>query len=106
MNTTLTSNPSIDAFDLRQALALRPAADRIIARLRAGDRDPALFAEARGLLDAEQRIASAGEAALAAFGHADTQPHRADSPIYDVVQALGTGQLGFEVDLAEGRVTS
>jgi len=44
---TAPTNPSIEAFDLRPALELRADADRIIARLRAGDRHPELFVEGR-----------------------------------------------------------
>lgn len=99
---TTTTNPSIDAFDLRPALELRADADRIIARLRAGDRDPALFAEGRALLEAEYRIAGECKAAMAVFGHDDAQPHVTDHPAWEVVSAIGTGQLGYEIDHAEG----
>lgn len=103
MTTKTVANPSTDALDLRPALELRTESAQLIARMQAGESGPELIARAEALLGRESDLVEAAEAALVAFGDADSQPAVVDQPVYDVVNALATGQLSAWLEWLSNR---
>lgn len=83
----------LDALDLRPILALQPEARALMARVTAGD--VTAIAPAEALLTAEREMVEAVKAAVTAFAE---DSMLLDDAVWVVVNALGTGDLGAELD--------
>lgn len=86
------------ALDLAPLVQLRQPAAALVERLQAGDRSATI--EARALLDAEAERCTAARATLVALGVDD---ERVLDDLAEVVNTIGTGQLGYWLDVVEGR---
>lgn len=97
MNTT-TNTLDAEALDLRPLLALRAPAAALAERLEAGD--TSVVAEATHLLDVETAILNRAAALIVSLGIDDTP---AQDALSEIVSQIGTGQLGYALDVALGR---
>ena len=86
-------------LDLRPLLALREPAAALMARLQDGDLTAA--PDARALLDQEEQILDDVRGILDSLGIDDNRTHDAAG---ELVSDIGTGDLGYWLDVAEGRV--
>ena len=97
---TITTTPSAEALDLRPLLDLRAESDRITAELRAGDLTGA--DRARELLAIETSALHDFKDAMREHAYAPEVDGVGDAAS-ELFSALGTGDLGFALDQAEGR---
>lgn len=96
-------NDTIAGLDLRPLATLRAPAAAAKRALRRGDRSPLLIAAAKALLDQERAILGEAQLALISIG-VDIDDIEIADTLSNTVSDIGTEDLGYWLDVAEGRV--